>query len=357
MNKNLIRYPKHLQQENLFAWSSADELLLNHVRELSGIEKKKILIINDQFGAIAANLSDLNIEVYVDSFISAKSININSQNKIEALRSLSDCKSADLVLCYLPKNNNYFEDILCRLTQILDKGTPFVFTGMVKHISKGHFKLIEKYIGELSTSLAVKKARLIFSSFNGQKSESLCPKEIKIEGFDNSFTHFSNIFSIDKLDIGTRFFLENMPRGIIGNILDLGCGNGILGIKAKLLNPNSVIYFSDESYMAIMSAKENYQKYSFSDEAHYFWTHSMEGVEDEMDLILCNPPFHQGTTIGTHIAIDMFKSSFKSLKKGGVLRVVANSHLGYHVQLKNIFKNYKLINSNKKFVIYESIKQ
>ena len=50
MNKNLIRYPKHLQQENLFAWSSADELLLNHVRELSGIEKKKILIINDQFG-------------------------------------------------------------------------------------------------------------------------------------------------------------------------------------------------------------------------------------------------------------------------------------------------------------------
>lgn len=63
MNKNLVRYPQHLQQKNLFAWSSADELLVDHVLSLDEIDKKRILIINDQFGAISSNLSHLHIDV------------------------------------------------------------------------------------------------------------------------------------------------------------------------------------------------------------------------------------------------------------------------------------------------------
>ena len=52
--KNLKRYP-YQKNDPLQAWNSADELLLAHLEEedLSG---KRILIINDQFGALSTNV-------------------------------------------------------------------------------------------------------------------------------------------------------------------------------------------------------------------------------------------------------------------------------------------------------------
>jgi 16S rRNA (guanine1207-N2)-methyltransferase len=44
-----------------------------------------------------------------------------------------------------------------------------------------------------------------------------------------------------------------------------------------------------------------------------------------MDLILCNPPFHQQNTIGSHIAMRMFKQARQVvLRSGGELWVIGN---------------------------------
>ncbi len=58
-------------------------------------------------------------------------------------------------------------------------------------------------------------------------------------------------------------------------VLDLGCANGVIGIKAKMLMPDAKIIFSDDSAMAIQSAKENYRIY-FNDEAEFNWTNCYE---------------------------------------------------------------------------------
>lgn len=166
----------------------------------------------------------------------------------------------------------------------------------------------------------------------------------------------SNLFSREKLDIGTRFFLEHIPRGSYKTILDLGCANGIIGIKAKMLNPEAKIHFSDESAMAIQSAKTNYENH-FKDEAAYFWTNCFEGQpKNFLDLVLCNPPFHQGNTIGDFIAWQMFQDAYDSLKPGGILRVIGNSHLGYQVKLKKLFGNSQIIATNNKFIICDARK-
>lgn len=361
MKKNLIRYPQSLQRDNLYAHSSADELLLEHLEQQNLALSTKILIINDQFGALSYHLSSYNIEAYTDSYMSYRSIEINTDQSTKQFFDLSDIsknsEKYDLVLCYLPKNHSFLEDILAILSQSLKPHTPFIFTGMVKHMSRGHFQLIEKYIGPLTTSLAKKKARLIFSRLELPPQESPFPKYLQVHGLDHEFTQFSNIFSRDKLDIGTRFFLDHLPVDLTGEALDLACGNGILGIKFKLQNPSALVSFTDESFMAMISAKTNYRKYSFNDRGNFFWSHSAEAVKDkQFDFIMCNPPFHQGTTVSTHIAHDMFKQSYKVLKKGGSLRIVANSHLGYPSILRRNFKKVSILASNKKFLILEAIK-
>jgi 16S rRNA G1207 methylase RsmC len=316
------------------------------------LKAKNILIINDNFGALCCSIECDSMTVYSDSFISSKAIRINSRDKLIPINNLSELKGTyDYVVIQIPKTLSFFEDILCHLTKHIDFETKIVCASMIKHLAKSSFDLLEKYIGKTTTSLAKKKARLIFASLEKEEVESIYPKKISIDGFSNSFINHSNVFSREKLDIGTRFFLEHIPIGDFGSILDLGCANGVVGIKAKLNNPNSKIIFNDESMMAILSAKQNYNNY-FDDIASYSWSNCYEGeMSASVDLVLCNPPFHQIHTIGDFIAIQMFKNAKKTLRAGGKMIVIGNSHLAYQVKLKKIFGNSTVIALNKKFMI------
>lgn len=352
--QDLKRYPIR-KNELLQAWDSADELIIQYLRS-QNLEGKRILIINDQFGALSSNLQEFDITTYTDSFVSFKAIQINTQEKVRPLYNFKSLQGLfDYILIQIPKNLSFFEDILCQLTHHLHKDSQLICGSMVKHLGASSFDLLQKYIGNTTTSLAQKKARLIFARFEKEKAVSPYPLKVMLDGFDKEFINHSNLFSREKLDIGSRFLLENMPQGDFSTILDLGCGNGVIGVKAKQLFPRSQIIFSDESAMAIESARINYRNH-FQDEAEFHWTNCFEeGEKDSVDLVLCNPPFHQSNTIGDFIAWQMFTDARNVLRRGGVLRVIGNSHLAYQVKLKKIFGNSKIIATNKKFMIIDSI--
>ncbi len=350
----LKRYPHN---DLLKAWDAADELALEELDNIQDLKHKKILILNDSFGFLSIALKDYQVTTYTDSYVSYKGMNLNGEglNIVHDLEAIKD--EYDIVLFKIPKNLSFFEDILCSLNQNLNPGTPIIFCGMVKYMVNNQFDLIQKYIGETRTSMAKKKARLIFSELSVGQQDNPYPQRVHIEEMNASFINHSNLFSRNKLDIGTRFFLENIPRGSFNRILDLGCANGIVGIKAKQLNPDSEIVFTDDSYMAIKSAKENFESFSFTPSAIFNWTNCYEdGEESSIDLVLCNPPFHQNHTVGDYIAMQMFKDARRTLRKGGVIRVIGNSHLGYQQSLKRIFGNSKIVATNKKFMIIDALK-
>jgi len=353
--QHLRRYP-YRKNDLLQAWDSADELLIDHLRTMN-LEAKRILIVNDHYGALSMALTGSGFTTYTDSFVSTEAIKINSQGKVTPVNHFCQWEGIyDYVFIQIPKNQSYFEDILCHLTHHLREGSQIICGSMVKHLAPSSFDLIGKYIGPTTTSLALKKARLIFASFEKEKADSPYPLKVTVEGFEKPFINHSNLFSREKLDIGTRFLLENMPGGAFDSILDLGCANGIIGISAKLLFPAARIAFSDESAMAIESARVNYRSY-FTDEAEFYWTNCFEsGEKQSKDLILCNPPFHQSNTIGDFIAWQMFTDAKEALKKGGLLRVIGNSHLGYQLKLKKLFTRVQVITKNKKFMIIDAYK-
>ena len=353
--EDLKRYP-YRKNDLLQAWDSADELLLQHMSALA-LSGKRILIINDQFGALSCGLKNFDITSYTDSYVSYKAIIINSVDKIIPINNFKNLIGIyDYVLIQLPKNMSFFEDILCHLTQHLNSTSQIICGAMIKHLAPASFDLLNKYIGKTTTSLAQKKARLIFSHFEKEKIDSPYPRKVKFDLLEEELLNHSNLFSREKLDIGTRFLLENLPKGDYKTILDLGCANGIVGIMSKKLNPHAKIIFSDESQMAILSAKANYSKF-FTDNAEFHWTNCYEDQEKHsLDLVICNPPFHQGNTIGDFIAWQMFHDAKEALKNGGIIRVIGNSHLAYQVKLKKIFANSKVIATNIKFMIVDAVK-
>ncbi|MBB6097121.1 16S rRNA G1207 methylase RsmC [Deinobacterium chartae] len=360
----LRRYPLR-RNEQLQAWDSADELILQHLQPVD-LEGRRVLILNDAFGALSCALRDFDVTTYTDSFVGMQAIGLNlqrnpGQGAVRLIHDLSDLSGTyDLVLLRPPKNLSFLEDLLCRLSSHLHPASRLVCGVMVKHQSRGAFELIGRIIGETRTSLAHKKARLIFADFQREPTASPHPRSVSLEGFDLPFVHHSNLFSREKLDIGTRFFLEHLPAGNFETILDLGCANGAVGVRAKQQNPAARVIFSDDSYMAVLSARANFARHFPGDPAgaDFVWTNCYEdGPPQSLDLVLCNPPFHQGTTVGDFIARQMFSDAHRALRPGGLLRVIGNAHLGYPQELRRIFGNGHVIATNPKFLIVDARKR
>lgn len=363
----LHRFPER-QKELLRAWDAADELILEHFdRKIKLDQDANILIVNDSFGALTIPLNNFNPVVWSDSYISHQAIKANLQlNKINIknscfLSSLETPKApVDLAIIKIPKTLALLEDQLVKLQPLITNRTLIVAGGMIKGLTPNIWKLFERIIGPTNTSLARKKARLIFVTpdINIKQANNPYPVKYILENTQNIITNHANVFSRDQLDIGTRFFLQNLPEEpVTGDVIDLGCGNGILGIMLKRQHTEARVHFVDESYMAIASAKENYQSMHGTLQIDHFHTSDcLSDFEDKTaDLILCNPPFHQHNAVSDHIAMRMLKQSRNSLRNGGELWLIGNRHLKYHHSLNKIFSNYKIVASNSKFVIYRSL--
>ena len=167
------------------------------------------------------------------------------------------------------------------------------------------------------------------------------------------------MFSRESLDIGTRFLLQHLPDTTGSDVIDLGCGNGIVGMAMAKRFPQAKISFVDESYMALASARLNYAQLGpEAVPAEFISADCLSGfVQNSSDCIVCNPPFHQQHSIGDHIAWQMFKQAHQVLRTGGELRVIGNRHLNYHLSLKKLFGNCHQFASNAKFVIFSCRKR
>jgi 16S rRNA (guanine1207-N2)-methyltransferase len=234
-----------------------------------------------------------------------------------------------------------------------------IAAGMIKSLPASVWTLLERLIGKTTTSLAKKKARLIFATPNPERVISANPYPVcyTLENTEYQICNHANVFSRDSLDIGTRFLLAHLPQlPEAENIADLGCGNGVVGLMLAEKHPEATVHFVDESFMAVASAQQNFT-HAFATQRQACFSVSdglTEFANDSMDLIVCNPPFHQQQTVGDQIAMSMFKHAKRVLKKNGEFWVIGNRHLDYPQTLKKLFAKVTLVASNPKFVIIKA---
>ena len=367
---NLQRLPI-VDRDPLQAWDAADSLLLQTLAD-QNIQIESPLICNDPFGAITVALNSFTPTSWSDSRISHSALRKNlvlnklDQNSVNILESMSEPKVAPkLVLIKLPKTLGLLEDQLIRLKPLLNAESKVFVAGMVKHMPSSVWKLLERLVGPTATGLAVKKAKVIEVTVDMDMAAVSNPYPVrwKLENTELELISHANVFSRDKLDIGTRFMLEHLPvtEGQ-GDIIDLGCGNGVLALMSALQNPQAHIHCVDESYMAIASAQQNFKQLesispSAERQVHFHASNGMGTfAHNSADLVLCNPPFHQNQSVGDALAKSMFRESEQVLRPGGELWVVGNRHLGYHQRLRQFFDRITQVAFNQKFVILKATK-
>ncbi|MER7816872.1 methyltransferase, partial [Streptomyces sp. NPDC096153] len=265
----LTRFPED-PRDQLRAWDASDEYLLRHLEgeTLGGT----IVVVGDRWGALVTALAAHRPVQISDSYLTQQATRANlARNRTAAeadgVRLLTTRDTppdrVDVLLVRVPKSLALLEDQLRRLAPRLTAGTLVVGTGMVTEIHTSTLKLFERIVGPTRTSLAVRKARLIHCA---PAPDRIGPAAVPEGPWPHSYalpagvgvmsgrpvTNHAGIFCADRLDIGTRFFLEHLPdrRGPL-RVVDLGCGNGVVGTAVAVANPEAEVVFTDESFQAV----------------------------------------------------------------------------------------------------------
>jgi 16S rRNA (guanine1207-N2)-methyltransferase len=369
-NFTLERRPPTPHQP-LQAWDATDEYLLETIA-LALPAPGRSLLINDSFGALAVALHALHPHTWGDSFTAQLALEENRQrNQISdpvtfipstatppggAANDHGITACYDMVLWRIPKSQALWQQQLVLLQPLLQENTQVLVGGMEKHLPVQTREVLEQ-LGTVDILHAQKKARLFRVTPQPGKPQPPPPPEklLTVPEYNLKLGAGPNVFARAKFDAGAHVFLDQFSRlPIVTRIADLGCGNGILGLAAKQLQPEAEVHFFDESYQAVAAAEANYHRNGFNIDSTA-WFHLDDCLShyqgEPFDLILCNPPFHQGHVIGDQTAWQMFTQSRKHLRPGGELWVVGNRHLNYHIKLKRLFGNYRQIAAHPKFVV------
>ena len=364
--RELLRQPAQ-PNEPLQAFDAADEYLLSHLHGLGLAADCRVLLLNDSFGALACSLAGrCQLTSSGDSHLGWLALQLNLARNDLAADSVAFVPAStaatgpfDLVLIRVPKTLALLEEQLIRLHGQLAPAAQVVAAGMIKHLPRAAGDLLERYIGPVQASLAVKKARLLFATPQAMPAAvSPYPTRYRLEQPPLELLNHANLFCREGLDIGTRAFLPHLPRSSAAlRVADLGCGNGVLAIAYALANPQAELTLVDESYMAVQSAALNWQTALGERPVVIRADDGLAGqAAESLDLVLCNPPFHQQQVVGDFLAWRMFTQARAALVSGGELWIVGNRHLGYHAKLKRLFRGVEQVAATPKFVILRAIR-
>jgi len=266
----------------------------------------------------------------------------------------------------IPRYGDYLAWLLRRVNALLADDGVLLAGGMIKHLPDRSVDVFGQAVITEKVWPARKKARVVMCRKGSAELANWSPAWLGYSlavdagiSKELSVAALPAVFARDKLDIGTRVLLPHVTQAAAAlapgvRVLDLACGNGVLGLAALAVNSHLELTFSDVSSQAVISAAANAAREFPRSTFSFRHADGISADEGEFDLILLNPPFHEGGVVGDHIALALFAAARRYLRPGGRLLLVGNRHLGYHRSLGRFFPQVRQLDANPKFVVLEA---
>ena len=160
------------------------------------------------------------------------------------------------------------------------------------------------------------------------------------------------VFGWNKVDKGSELLLRTLPAVINDlkllpkNVLDLGCGYGWLFMNLpKLLTstqPNNTIdnitiTATDNNAAALLCAHHNSELLPVT--VNIIPDDCAKNIKERFDLIICNPPFHQGFSHAKTLTKLFLAQTAAHLDKEGLAILVVNEFIHFDKEDLNAFRS------------------
>lgn len=163
-------------------------------------------------------------------------------------------------------------------------------------------------------------------------------------GHSFEFTTDSGVFSKDKIDYGSKVLIEAVVDSelIKGDLLDMGCGYGPIGISLANKFKDKTIHMVDVNERALDLARGNALDNKVENVEIYQSSTFEEVKKDNFAGVITNPPIRAGKKVVHEILED----SYNYLKDGGQLFVVIQKKQGApsaKKKMEEVFDNVERI--------------
>ncbi|WP_246857679.1 class I SAM-dependent methyltransferase [Oerskovia sp. KBS0722] len=338
----------------LVAVDATDRLLLDEAASaLASTGPGEVVVIDDRFGALTLGAAVahglVGLRVHQDAVTGEIALDRNAREAARrAFQGLDATfthlplgedllRGARVVLLQLPRSLAALRDVAEHVARFAAPDVVLLAGGRIKHMTTAMNDVLAESFTDVRASLARQKSRVLVARGPRPGTDLTYPVTEHLAELDLDVVAYGAAFAGASLDLGTRFLLGFLDKVSPGarDAVDLGCGTGILAVSFARARPGAVVVATDQSEAAVRSAQATAVAAGVGDRVRVVRDDVGSSLADRSaDVVLCNPPFHQGAALSTDAAHRMFAAAGRVLRPGGELWTVYNSHLRYRPALE-----------------------
>ncbi|HCB5395768.1 TPA: 16S rRNA (guanine(1207)-N(2))-methyltransferase RsmC [Salmonella enterica subsp. enterica serovar Vinohrady] len=333
------------------AFTPASEVLLRHSDDF---EQSRILFAGDLQDNLPARFECAASRAHTQQFHhwQALSRQMGENVRFSLVAQASDVADCDTLIYYWPKNKPEAQFQLMNILSLMPVGSDVFVVGENRSGVRSAEPMLADY-APLNKVDSARRCGLYHGRLEKQPQFSLESwwAEYNIDGL--TIKTLPGVFSRDGLDVGSQLLLSTLTPHTKGKVLDVGCGAGVLSAALASHSPKVRLTLCDVSAPAVEASRATLAANGL--EGEVFASNVFSEVKGRFDMIISNPPFHDGMQTSLDAAQTLIRGAVRHLNSGGELRIVANAFLPYPKILDETFGFHEVIAQTGRFKVYRTV--
>ncbi|AGB79802.1 16S RNA G1207 methylase RsmC [Enterobacteriaceae bacterium strain FGI 57] len=333
------------------AFTPASEVLLRHSDDF---EQSRILFAGDLQDDLPARLDTALSRAHTQQFHHWQALapQMGENVRYSLVAEAADVADCDTLVYYWPKNKPEAQFQLMNILSLLPLGTDIFVVGENRSGVRSAEQMLADY-APLNKVDSARRCGLYHGRLEKQTTFDVEKQwgEYQLDGL--TIKTLPGVFSRDGLDVGSQLLLSTLTPHTKGKVLDVGCGAGVLAAMLASHSPKVRLTLCDVSAPAVEASRATLAANGF--EGEVFASNVFSEVKGRFDMIISNPPFHDGLQTSLDAAQTLIRTAVRHLNSGGELRIVANAFLPYPAILDETFGFHEVIAQTGRFKVYRAI--
>jgi len=300
---------------------------------------KRMFIINAHADALLSALASQCEQLHLHQHFKPEHAAIHAMG-LPASEILSGFDAAYDVILLLPsKNKQQTLGWMAEAMQKLQHHGVLLMACANMHGAKSYESALNTLAGNMA-SRSKSKCRIFYASKTSSFNDALAMQWLDAARAKTIATHGliaqPGLFSWDHADTGSQLLLDHLPQSFCGTGMDLCCGYGFLAEHLLRTSPDiKTLHLLEADHLALTCAERNTAPWPQKTQLHWLdASHDILPSPNQLDWVVCNPPFHTAQQRDVGLGQNIVKRACQSLRRGGILYLVANRKLAYEALMR-----------------------
>lgn len=261
--------------------------------------------------------------------------------------------SLDRIYYRVSKEKAVVNHVINQASRLLKSGGELVLIGAKNEGTKTYYDKARKLLGQGELNKLGKGGFCGVVTRQGEAGELLDDRDYRqLRPIFDDFISKPGLFGWDKLDQGSQFLAgyfdqiwpqlsTERPR-----VLDLGCGYGYLSARAHQHGVDSILA-TDNNAAAVIACQQNFNRLAIK--GSVVADDCAASQDERFDLVLCNPPFHQGFAVEGELTDRFLARAARLTARNGMALFVTNMFIPLERKAKGVFAGVDTFADNGSF--------